>query len=559
MSIPYVIDGETDLDSTTINRWIDNINTVPLASITGALEGYQPLANAASRVEDIRTHGGSWQEEDNIPAINAALQSLKTNYGGGEVVFPTHKVYPIKPSNTNRILIPSNCRLNLGDARLQVASDSPAYQTIFTAEGGPSAAVTGVSITGGEIDQNPAGHEDSDARGSGQYVVLLWDAQGVRFEGVNVITGGVNAVVVNGGNCRDVRVNGNTFTFIQAASSEVNYDNSAVYLEALGIEANNNTFYSQHSEQARGCIELHGPLAIAKGNKSYNYWTLFNLVSSGPSLDASVDRYQVVVDGNAAYGARSAIAIWPHPDTVYRGVSITNNQLNIAQISGGWNSYSGISFVRTQSVNGEFEDFDWSHNVIAFEPGDDRSVDGDGNAFAYASINAIGLGMHTKVRNGQVKDNVVTHCPHCGIRVGNTLFTGAEHENVVIEGNLQIDSGCNRSENRDKRTPFFFAGKHTNVRVRNNPLVVTNAQGNSSDQRYIWVISGSTSGGGNVFEGNPVLVNGGHTLVETIDESIFPMRRTASATTLGSVVKKQEVFDQYGVSQGFIPIYDSIT
>jgi len=32
-----------------------------------------------------------------------------------------------------------------------------------------------------------------------------------------------------------------------------------------------------------------------------------------------------------------------------------------------------------------------------------------------------------------------------------------------------------------------------------------------------------------------------------------------SATTLGSVTKKIEVFDEMGVSLGFIPVYDSIT
>lgn len=44
MSIPYVVDGETDLDSLLFNPIIDRINNVPLASITPALGQYGAIA-----------------------------------------------------------------------------------------------------------------------------------------------------------------------------------------------------------------------------------------------------------------------------------------------------------------------------------------------------------------------------------------------------------------------------------------------------------------------------------------------------------------------------------
>lgn len=76
MSIPYVIDGETDLDSTTINRWIENINTVPLGSITGALEGYGPLANMRAGELNLLDAGAVGDGvSDDTAAIQAALAS----------------------------------------------------------------------------------------------------------------------------------------------------------------------------------------------------------------------------------------------------------------------------------------------------------------------------------------------------------------------------------------------------------------------------------------------------------------------------------------------------
>ena len=544
---------DTSFSGISLREIVDGTRPIPLAGIEGALGEYGPLAMAASRVEDIRAHGGSWQATDNIPAINAALQSLKDNYGGGEVVLPTHKVYAIRPSDTNRILLPDNCRLNLGDARLRVADDSPAYTYIISGEGGPSSFVANVAVVGGEIDQNPADHVNSDAYAKHQFAALFYNVHGFRFEGVNVITGGRNTVVVNGGNCKNARVNGNTFTFVQSPSSVANYDNSAVYLEAIGIEANYNRFFSEHEEQARACIELHGPLAAAIGNQSWNYWSLANLASSQATIDGLVDSYGVTFADNVGYGLRFGVTIWPIHGTTYRQVGITGNKLYISQKTGDWTNFRGIAFTADAGIDGVCEGLDISHNSIEFEDGDTRS------GLGYTTTAAIATGGQSIVRNCQITHNTIVNAPLWGIRLGNTLVAGAEHENVLVESNILVNSGYNRSENRDKRVPFAFAGKFTNTRVRNNPLIVTNAAGDSADQRYMWVISGATSGGGNVFESNPVSVNGGHTLPETVDEAIFPMHRPASATTLGSVVKKQEVFDQYGVSQGFIPIYDAIT
>ena len=92
MSIPYVEDGKTDLDSTTINRWIENINTVPLASITGALEGYEPLQNIRASVVNVRDHGALGADADYTDEFQEAYDALPDPSsgvnGGGTLLVP---------------------------------------------------------------------------------------------------------------------------------------------------------------------------------------------------------------------------------------------------------------------------------------------------------------------------------------------------------------------------------------------------------------------------------------------------------------------------------------
>lgn len=181
MSIPYVIDGETDLDSTTINRWIENINTVPLGSITGALEGYAPLQNMRAGVVNVRDHGAVGDgSTDDTAAIRAAATAVAALYrtnpgmgestnrlGGAKLVFPAGS-YRITESDALVVL----AGLRVSGLIIEGAGKG-ATQIIFA----PASAVTHPYLIDNAEDGGTDGYLGLQFRG----ISFLCDTAGASF------------------------------------------------------------------------------------------------------------------------------------------------------------------------------------------------------------------------------------------------------------------------------------------------------------------------------------------------------------------------------------------
>lgn len=106
MSIPYVVDGETELSSELFNPWVDHMNglqtgalPIPLAGIEGALEEYGPLSHVREGLANVRDFGAVGDGvHDDTPNIQAAINS-----GAAVVEYPhpddfyktTEPLYPI--------------------------------------------------------------------------------------------------------------------------------------------------------------------------------------------------------------------------------------------------------------------------------------------------------------------------------------------------------------------------------------------------------------------------------------------------------------------------------
>lgn len=91
MSLPYIVDGETDADSTVVNAWIDAMN-----GTSG------PLANMRAGVANVLDYSGTATEK-----LKSALADLSSAGGGTAVVKGELEL-------TERIIVPANVRIANG-------------------------------------------------------------------------------------------------------------------------------------------------------------------------------------------------------------------------------------------------------------------------------------------------------------------------------------------------------------------------------------------------------------------------------------------------------------
>lgn len=111
MSLPYVVDGETELNSELFNPWVDHMNglqtgalPIALAGIEGALGEYGPLGSVVSlrqRIYNAYDYGARADNgaTDNYSALQSAINECSSD-GGGIVDLPQlgNYVYHTRPS-----------------------------------------------------------------------------------------------------------------------------------------------------------------------------------------------------------------------------------------------------------------------------------------------------------------------------------------------------------------------------------------------------------------------------------------------------------------------------
>lgn len=396
---------------------------------------------------------------DIIPDINTTIAEAAAN-GGGRVAIPTGKTFAVRP-DLGHIELADNVTLDLGDAILQVASATGPYDYLISATT-PATAVERVRVTGGMIDQNAGGATSAviTPGSSRSYAVLLYNADGLSVVDTTFKGPAVNFVMVNGENCRNAEVSRCTFTFDQGASTEANYDNSAVYLEALGMAAHGNRFYSTIADAARGAVELHGPIASMTGNIAHHYQTLANVVSSFTAF-ADADDGFVVVSGNSLYGGNYGVQLWPQTGDTLHDVRITDNVLALDQIDWGGASAAGVLAVRTAGNDGTIDGLTIADNTVRFQPSDTRS------GLEASTTVGVGLVGRGETHNATVTDNTVINAPGTAYRIGDSAVGGVVR-GAEVYNNTAIDAGGNTNISDTRRAAFHLEGELYDTEVHDN-------------------------------------------------------------------------------------------
>lgn len=420
-----------------------------VSTLNSAVASTTVVSRLKDRVFDARDYGASYQAADNIDAINAAIAAagaaVASNGGTARVVVGSSaKTFLVRPSlaQSRWIKLQSGVVLDLSDVTLKVADDSDAYDNLMTGNL-IGTLIENVRVTGGLIDLNGQGHVNANigvGTANKSHAFGSYHAHHVVFDKVSFNACGINTIVINGTDCYDFIMEDCDITFVQGNGPTADYDNSFAYLVMEEIRIANNRFNAAMSERARGAVEIHGPNATLIGNTTKGFQTLTNLVT--PDFPYAGNRNNLTVVGNSVVDGNYGVVLWPQANDTMRNVTVSGNTFHLAQIDWNEPSATGVTVVNASTQTGAVEGLIVTNNVVAFQPGDTRTVDRNGIAISYTSLCGVGLGGYGETRHAIVNSNVVLNCPSYGIRAGHPT-SGAALNDAKISSNLLVDCGSN--------------------------------------------------------------------------------------------------------------------
>lgn len=497
-----------------------------------APEGVAALQTAVdrsnTRVFDARAYGLDYQAADNIAAINAAIDAASAD-GGGRVVIPTGKTFAVRPdpATANYIKLKSNVRLDLADATLRVANNAPPYAKLIGQAG--STSVDNAHISGGMVDQNPAGNTTANVTVAANQsnAINLSVFRGVLIDGVTFVGGGINTVVLSGPpvGAIDAAIVDSSFTFIQGASTTPNYDNSSIYLTASGLRVEGNRFYSTLAQMARGCCEFHGHVGSFVGNTGENYETLLNIVHPSSDPSPAIGALGIVVTGNTGVGLNYGIQVWPIAGKTMRGILIATNVIELAQILHALTGTTGIGVNRGVALTGDIEGLSILNNIIAFQAGDARTGMSHVDSFG---VNTNGNNTSRKV---VVAGNTILNAPAFAIKIGDSAYTTKGVDVAAVKNNLIVDAGQNPA--MTQRAAIVVSGTLTDVRVRNNDIQDTGPAALVGGSSFL--ITNLVAGARNVYADNDVSTTSGIAMAASTADTYFRYRQKKQTIDLPSI------------------------
>lgn len=482
-----------------------------------------------NRVFDIRHYGGSIALADNIAAINAAINAASAS-GGGRVVFSPGGTFAVRPdpATANFIKLKSNVTLDLGDATLRVANDTPPYAKLI-GQADTTVSVDNVRVTGGTIDQNPDGNTTSNitVAANQSNAINLSTFNGVLIDDVSFIGNGINTVVLSGPpvGAIDAAVLNCTFRFMQGASTTPDYDNSSIYLTATGQRVHGCRFASTLAEKARGACEFHGHLGSFTGNTVENFQTMLNIVYPSSEPSPAIHRLGITCVGNSGTGLNYGIQLWPTTGKVISNVLIANNVLAMNQIDWALTGTSGIGVNRSTTNDGESDGVTIANNIIAFQAGDARTGMSHVDSFG---INTNGNGA---MRNLVIANNTILNAPAYGIKVGDSSYSAKAVTRAMIRDNMIVDAGQN--PNMAQRVAIVVTATLNDVDIRHNMIQDTGASALVGSHSYL--ITGLVGGARNRYENNTVRTASGLAMTASSADTYFQYLQKKQTIDLASI------------------------
>lgn len=472
MSLSYVVDGETELDSELFN---------PIIRVSNNMR-----AGVANVLDDGAV--GDDNTDDTAAILTTINRAISAD--SGTVYLPGGRTYLFDPAAVSKIKLASNLRF-LGDGEssvLKVKPNAGNYAWML----GPATQGTRVEnllIQGICFDQNVENQEDAtdplgDGINNGQFAIGLWNAKNIAIDFCWFRGCGVNTVVVNGDGYSDttgISITDSRFTWTplpnatNPSADERAYDNSSIYLVVDGAVVSRNQFSAEITDGARGACEFHGPNMIYAENTIDGYQTAINLGTL--SGDYAGNASWVVAD-NVGHGLMKPVTVAALSGETTNRIAITDNIFHIDTATHNGRSGWGISIGGDVSLaTGAYAELDISHNLIHYEP-DARTTDWLGENLvdetSHMYFSGIWVWAIDGADTGRIESNTIVNAPTHGISVG---VQGAAVRNLMVGGNILKD--CGRMKSWATGTPGYInlCGELTDVWLRDGNVIVDTGSG----------------------------------------------------------------------------------
>lgn len=387
---------------------------------------------------------------DGVSDDTAALQTALDRGAGKNVLIPCG-IYVVAPSGTTNFLRvhDSTTVSGVGPCSvIKVKDDAGDYRTVFAQADEPG-IVKSITFRDFTIDQNPSHNRTADIRvgnrSKPQYAIELTSFDGVTVSNVSFDRcDGVNTVFLAGKNASNAIVRDSRFRFAKGRTLDQRgeYDNSAVYLDGVGLTATGNTFKADLSAHARAAVEVHGARGMVTANRTDGYETLVNVVTeTGTPTLATND---VVVAANTVSNAGLGIRLWSGTGRTLSNVLVAGNVVSVNNAERAAHSHQGVGLAHSSdgTLDGTFDGIRIENNSFAFQA-DSRA------GMSYADSGGVLLYARGPLRNISVSGNSIINAPTQGIRVHSVRGTASGisvfHNSIVDAGNNEVAPSGYRS------------------------------------------------------------------------------------------------------------------
>jgi hypothetical protein len=238
------------------------------------------------------------------------IQSLLDNPVNGRVNLPsgTFTVRPVLRLRQSETIIGHH-------TTLKVAAHSGNYFAML-ADAGPTADLSGLTITGVTFDQNTAANPITSVQalfhGQPRFVLLVTRGSNVTITNNKFThTNNVNTIVT-GSATSNVTISGNVFKGINSPV----HDHSTIYTSGTGTIISRNSFTGTVMAHS-AAIEVHGKKVDIVRNNIRGYYRGINIVCSGAT-----------VSHNEVLGTVNPVDLWSVVAPGLTDVRVTDNTLN---------------------------------------------------------------------------------------------------------------------------------------------------------------------------------------------------------------------------------------